>query len=522
MNRLFLAIVAALTAAAPVRATWLEARTDHFVIDADTSEAKMRDFAGRLERFDAALGQLYGVTEDSGRRANRVIVFAVDGNTVSRLCRGCPSQVAGFYTPHAGSSVIVTSALGAIGVGELTPQAVLLHEYSHHFMYTHALIAYPLWYSEGFAEFNGNSEFRPDGGVVIGLPAQYRAAGLLRDIAPTETGRLIGTGAVRLTVRQLLDPPAQLLRNPVNLEQLYGRGWLLTHYLELSPTRRGQLAKYLTEMNRGTPSLAAAQAAFGDIDQLGAELARYLSGNRFLPPLLVPPAANAPKIEIVALSAGAAAMMPAHMRSVVGTTRAEAEGALPGIAARAGPFAGDARVQIELAEAAYDAGDDAAAEAAADRALAADPANITALLYKGQAQLRGLAVAKNQDPAKLAAARAWLVKANRIEPDAAGPLLAYYHSFVDTGGPPSASAVNGLLRAEVVAPEDPGVRWLLARHFLGDNDPASAREVLQPIAFAPHAGSRASLPRQVIDRIDAKDLAGARKLMASDTEQTNE
>ena len=47
--------LAALAAATPAQAEWREATSKHFVIYSEDSEKSVREFATRLERFDAAL-----------------------------------------------------------------------------------------------------------------------------------------------------------------------------------------------------------------------------------------------------------------------------------------------------------------------------------------------------------------------------------------------------------------------------------------------------------------------------------
>lgn len=414
-----LAMFGALLASMPARAAWFEATTTHFVVDADAPEARVKDFASRLERFDAALRLLYNVADDPSRKSNRVRVFATDRSTIVDLCHGCPSQVAGFYNPHAGGSVIFT---GSLESGQnryvLNSQTILLHEYSHHFMYSNYPIAYPLWYSEGFAEFNSNVDFREDGSIDFGLPANYRgeAMGWYKNS---------GTG---ITLETVLDPGKTSQLSNETLEQIYDYGWLLTHYLMLDDKHRQQLGVYLAETNKGVASVAAAEHAFGDLRALGAALERYRTG-RLLPPLRVPPGTAPVSVTVTALSPGAVSMMPVHMRSSAGVTKATAKGVARDAEIRVRNFPDDPRVQDELAEAEYDAENDDAADAAADRALKVDPRDTTALLYKGRVAIRRAQHAKTSDAAAWQAARAWYIKANHADPDAALPLLLYFASY---------------------------------------------------------------------------------------------
>src|SRR3546814_3253193 len=75
--------------------------------------------------------------------------------------------------------------------------------------------------------------------------------------------------------------PSQL--SSLEVERLYGKAWLLTHYLRLD--RKGQLALYLRAINRGKSSLEAARLVFGNLRAVESALRKYkkrdqLAGDR--------------------------------------------------------------------------------------------------------------------------------------------------------------------------------------------------------------------------------------------------
>ncbi len=498
-------LLGAAALASPARATWYEASSEHFIIDADTSAPRIHDFAVKLERFDAELRTLYGIKDDPSRSSNRIQLFATDTGMIQSLCGAkCPSSIRGFYNPHAGGSVIVTMPLTSSNINsdsDLTAQQALLHEYSHHFMFSNFAGAYPMWFTEGFAEFNANVRFEEDGSVLVGRPASYRAFGLF--------------SSYTLSIRDLLDPPKRGLHDPATLDMIYGRGWLLVHYLMMNNERRGQLDKYLGEVNKGKPSIEAATIAFGDLHKLDEALKAYLAANRFVE-VKVPPPEKAPRVDVKPLSPGAAAMMTVHMRSSSGVNDQQARAVLPEAEKRAAPYPDDPRVQIELAEAEFDAGNDDAADAAADRALTVDPAERTAMLYKGRVAIRRAMQSQATDAKVWAAARSWYVRANRADPEAALPLLLYYESYLAQNLRAPDLAVKGLEKAETLAPEDSRIRWLLAARLLSDGDTAHARALLAPVAFSPHGVRGAEAARAVIDLIDGGKLAEAKAKLATD------
>ncbi|MEO6214941.1 MAG: hypothetical protein ABIO86_02830 [Sphingomonas sp.] len=499
MLGLFAAMVLAI--AVPANAAWRQARTDHFILTIDDTEDGARSFAERLERFDGAMRRLYAVADNPDQHARPIAIYALKYELFNQSC-GCPG-ILGFYHQRAEGSFIFTMHMPDSDkkskTGSWSSQALLLHEFSHHFTFSNFPIAYPYWFAEGFAEFNANTSFEPDGSVIIGYPANYRAEALL-------------SGA-QISSKQFFDP--QRYGFIANTDLIYGRGWLLTHYLMLNPQRSGQLGAYLAAMNRGKPSLEAAQEAFGDLKKLNAELDVY-KRSRLLAPLRIPPAASPPHVTVTTLSPGQAEMMPIRMPMLYGVAKGYGlRMAIP--AARiAAKHPDDALVQEQSAEAELLAGRLDKADEAADRALKLKPDLVDALIRKGMIAIRRAREAKSTDPATWTAARSWLLKANRADPNAVFPLYLYYLSYPQAKTKPTPGAIKGLMRAAALAPESSGVRMALARQMLVDGDAPSARNLLQPIAFAPHRPIGENLPREVVDLIDAGKIEEARAMMTKD------
>ncbi|WCT74984.1 hypothetical protein PQ455_07130 [Sphingomonas naphthae] len=500
------AIASALLCATSARAEWFEAKSDHFVIYSEGKEESVRAFATRLERFDKAMRYLRGLPDDPVTRANRVTIYVVaDRLAVQRLCAGgrkgpisrC-ADVAGFYGNHVEGSTAFTSRQSADGMFDLDAQTVLFHEYTHHFMFSNFQGVFPEWLVEGYAEFNGAADYDKNGAIGLGRVATHRLYSLK-------------SGQASLPIRTLLSPGKKRL-SPEQRDLIYGRGWLLTHYLSFEPGRSGQLNHYISEMQKGKSSLDAAQTAFGDLDALERELNRYISRRTLTYVRIDAKALPIGDIHVRPLTSGEAAMMPVRMRSDRGVDAVMAQEVVALARKAAAPFPADIGAQVALAEAEYDAGDAAATEAAADRALAVDPANRDAMLYKGRAMLRGATIDASTDEARWSAARKWLIKANRLNPDDAVPLLFFYNSYILQRKAPPPSALDGLEHVVATAPQISEARALLARHYLTAGRLADARVVLEPLAFDPHASAE-SIPSKLIALIDAGDEAGVRKLV---------
>jgi tetratricopeptide (TPR) repeat protein len=499
--RWLIAAAGILASTPAAHAEWYEASTGHFVVYSEQRPERLKEFAARLEKFDRAMRFLRGLPDEPIGKANRLTVYVVDDtDDVAKLAGN--AMVAGFYRARAGGSMAVVPRKSGDGSEfDLNSQTVLLHEYTHHFMFSispHTV--YPAWYSEGFAETLATASFDKDGTVLIGSPPLYRAYEILAP-HPMPVEKLLLADTRRLNAEQT--------------GQLYGRGWMLSHYLLLSGARQGQLNTYIEALNAGkSPSDAA--KAFGDLRALDKELARYKSQR--LKGLRVP----ADKLQIAEvairkLSAGEAATMEVRIRSKNGVNAKTAPGVYADARKAAASYPNDPGAQIVLAETAYDTGDYAAAEAAADRALAADPKLVDGYVYKAMARMGVARKAGDKSKETWAAIRKIIASGNRIDPDDPEPLILYYTSYIAAGLTPNENACLGLLRAFDLAPQDDGLRMTAAAMFLQQNKPKDARVLLATLAYAPHGKGLAPLARQLIERIDAGDAAAAAKLL--DTEE---
>lgn len=498
-----------LWSAAPVSAAWFEARSRHFIVYSEGSPASVRKFASDLERFDQAVRKLLGYKDDAAGGANPVTVFAVDNvSAINKLlCKNNPSAdprtckyIAGFYRPRvSGSVAFVPRRTG----GNQDTQTILFHEYAHHLMLAHSGAAYPAWYVEGFAEFVSYAKVNKETHVEIGLPAQSRA------------GALFQLGS--MPVRELLGShPGKL--SPTKGAVFYARSWLLTHYLCFETARRDQIVKYLDAFNKGVPSLEAANSAFGDLDVLDRDVASYLQRGRF-PGFAVPvPAIPDDAVRLRQLDPGEAAMMAIRIQSSRGVNGETAPEVASDARQIAAAYPDDARAQVILAEAEFDDEKFDAAEAAVDRALARAPDDPDAAIYKARLLMQRAQGLPSHDEAAWKAARKWLLKANSVETDAAWPLYLYYQSFRRQGARPTTNAVDALLRAFELVPQDGDVRMAVVSHYLSEDKFAEARTVLAPLAFNPHL-SPGHPAVKLLEHIDARDKAGIRALAVSGSEE---
>jgi tetratricopeptide (TPR) repeat protein len=356
--------------------------------------------------------------------------------------------------------------------------------------------------TEGYAEFFATAEFHDDGSVEFGIPPHYRGWELrLLDSLPLS--HMLGGIYHQVTGQEWVSQ--------------YSHGWLLAHYLAFEPSRRGQVTRYVSLIQTGTPALDAAKQAFGDLKQLEKELGRY-RGRDTLPTRIIPAGMiKVGPVEVRALPDDEQALVPLRIkleaRSDAGTARRVA-GSAQSVSAK---FKRSPAALELLARAEFQAKRFAEASVAAEQALAINPNAFKALIYKGRSQLE--LAKKDPKSADWSAIRRWFAKANRLDVNSPEPLMFYYETFVEQGAAPPAQAVDGLLVAMDLVPQDDDLRLMAVRQLLRDQDAADAKAAFAPIAFHPHSGKTKRRNLEIMGKITSGDSQGALLLLEEDEEK---
>ncbi len=485
----------ALFAGTAVQAEWMKARSRHFIVYSDDRPEAVKTYAQRLERFDAAIRSVLALKTPEVSPSARVHVFVVPGVSDIQRLSGV-SNAAGFYRNDFPSEVdaFIPRHAGEGDERSLTPQEVMLHEYTHHIMYSSFEgIAVPTWFSEGFAELFATAKFASDGGVTFGAPPLYRAYGIDKsNIVPIE--RLVRRGPD--------------YHDGLQAQVFYGRAWLLTDYLMFDRDRSKQLAAYIGAINSGKTPEQAMQV-LGVTSSLDLKLDGYAHRTQWPAATIPAEKAVSEEVTVSPLDAGERAMMPALIRSRNGVDTRQAQLVIADARRLAAPYPNDPAAQNELAEAEYDAGNLAASEAAADRALAADPRSVHALIYKGNARTAQLKKAGSKDQAAWTTARRYFLAANKIEPLYSYPPQLYYESFAAAGTAAPTSAGDGLLWAYRLRPDLYGLRLEAAAVLLERGSKEAAHVALEPLAYSAHGGSGVDLAKKALAALDADGTQAA-------------
>jgi len=477
-------------AAAPAAAEWLEVSSDHFVIYSDQKETTVKEFAERLERLHASMAHLFGKPPTRPGPSNRVTVYVLPSAAKLRKVLGNGNRyIDGVYIPRAGASIALVPKLRGATKFEATGEIILYHEYAHHFMAANLTDRpYPRWFTEGFAEFFANVLFREDGSVVIGVAANNRAAELI--------------DAPHVPIRSFLSfdgGPADSRSRTA----FYGQSWVLFHYLLMAPERANQWRHYLQLLEAGKPALEAAEGAFGDLDKLDKDMDYYMRRATLSARVVPGSALTIGPIRVRELRPGEADMMPTMIESNVGVTREKALQLVPEARRVAALHPTDAAVLAVLAQTEFDAGNDDAAIAAADAAVAIDPQQVNAHIQKGYALAHKVESGALPKEAWKDVRRQF-IKANAVENDHPVPLVHFYLTYVRQGERPTQNAIDGLEWALALAPFDASLRWLVAQEMVAGRRYREAAQTLGPLAYSPHPGKNTEEALKLLKDVEAR------------------
>jgi hypothetical protein len=456
IRKLLLLILLALPAAA--QAEWYEATSNNFIVYSDGSRSDAEAYAAKLERYHYVLRTFHRITD--ARMPNRLRVFLFsNAGEVGDFYGG--ASVAGVYIPDARAMMFVgTRSRASGGDGDprsaqagarLDPEAVLLHEYAHHFMFHYFPATYPTWYVEGFAEFWGSTRFLDNDVVEVGHPAEHRF----------QTFQYLSW----LPLERLLTAHNYGEVRGENIFSLYAQGWLLMRYVFENPERKRQLDRYLQLINEGATYEAATREAFTDLGAFNSALYNYAGRSRFNVIQLPFRTIDVGPITVRELRPAENALIEHEMRLSRGYAHTEAAEFASDVRSVAARYPDDPFALSVLMEAERLAGNHAAAVAAADRLLAIQPGHARAMATRGLAQAALLRAANSTDTAAWAAIQQMLARAARAAPADPVVLAAYYDSYALQGVLPPAEAQNALYTAMEQAPVDDELRYRLARDF---------------------------------------------------------
>ncbi len=468
LARLVLGLFLFLGMPASAQAAWNEAHSRHFIVYSDGNPKQLDEFTVKLEKFDFLLRTVTGTKDDDPGNPVRVFMLPNEGK-VKALANN--PNIAGFYKTSDRIAYAVLSRESKSGTFDLGAEEVLFHEYAHHFMLHYFPAAYPAWYVEGFAEFYSVVNFPKDGSIEFGRIPMVRAPTLMRmSIYP---------------LKQLFARDADGL-SLMKGDQYYGTAWLVTHYFRYNEARRAEFSRYLTDLTKGVANVDVETYFQGGTPALEKELRAYMRGKMFASTLqsqIMPQI----KVALTPLDEAQAALMDPELRLLVGVPEKERADIVRDVRTIAALYPASGYAAMVLAEAELLVENKNAALAAADRAIAANPALGRASSIRAEVLLERANTSDKAEDWK--AALTAIVRANKADVEDPVPLAQFYRYHAMKGGPMPALGFDALYKAFRLLPQNPDYRFNLATAFANRQEYDQASIILDPIAYGPHASS---------------------------------
>lgn len=439
--RAMVAIALGLSTAA---AEWHEVKSANFTVRGDASVATLEAFARELEQFRVFLGVIT-LGRAPGAEPVDVPVYVMASATSFGRIYPNPDANGAFtsridlpiFIGNAARDTTESSVRGQRRDAGATARETIKHEYVHHFSYINGPTYYPIWYSEGIADYFSTFTYE-DGIARVGQLASRRGDWLVnRPLKPW--ARVFGS------VREWLPP-----RSDEDVAMYYAQSWLAVHYFFNSRERAPQLRAYLGVLRNGSndPLTDFSNAFDTSAEVVGSEISAYLRSNR-LPVQALDLSAHAitPTLTTRRLDGVDADYAEAFARRFFVRDKASREALAADHDAILARSPQHLPTLLEAAFLAIDLGDLARAKAMADRAAAIDPANARVAILEG--------------------------------------LLA---------GPTSLAARAAFDRARKADPRNPQAHYLYAGTFLGD----ATEEALDAAIAALHlSANRTNVPLRV-------------------------
>ncbi|HEV7229160.1 DUF1570 domain-containing protein [Brevundimonas sp.] len=497
-----LVILGVLSAAAPAQAQsrWKVAESRNFLVHSDGPERELRDWVAKLETFDFMLRSRLGL-DPAVPATRRLPIYLTDAAGLRVIMPDADRRgVAGVYMANEEDTYAVALRLGG--------EAVLFHEYFHHFMHQNFAAAYPAWLVEGFAEYYSTAEVRGGGVIEVGRPDPRTLEWLAR--------------AEWIPLERLLSQRFFEIRRPEDRATFYPVSWLMTHWL-LSE-RPEQMAAYMQAVGRGGDPARSLEEVTGlSLVEIERALRRHLRGS--MPYVRLSYDVPAPSFEVVTLPASADDLLLLNQALKTSSTP-ERRAQLPVLVrAAAARHPDDLLARRALGHAELHFGDRDVGEDVLHDVVARWPDDVEALQLLAAAHL---SLAEEADAPEEAAAltreaRGYLGRANAARPSDYVTVGLLARSRIGMDGYPSMNDLNTWIVAVQLAPQLAEARIGAAQALMLVDRQPEAIILLRPLAAAPHGGGAAEAAGRLIAAAEAgrrtADLPGTPEDAEEETPQ---
>jgi hypothetical protein len=478
-------------------ASWLRAESRHFIVHSTVDEIETRQHIEQLEAFKYLAELLLGANPKDTASSAKFTIYMLDSNDLLRTVRpGTPRSVGGYYISCIERSQAFVHAPQWFGVEADFGLRVLLHEYSHHLMFSRMRRFYPSWYVEGFADYLSTTKL-DKGSFQLGVRNEWR------------TGQLQAERWLDFDV--MLDPKRfseAVKQKKVNVFQFYAQSWLMAHYMLSDSARTKAFTEYFDKLGRGEDGVKSFESATGmTLAQFKAELATYrrkFSALQVKVPDLPNIAINVTRVprEQVDYLLESAALQSCPKKKHGGKLVEQ-------FRAMRAKRTNDERLRVELARAELLFGDPKAAKAELESLQSSEPVAFDVAYLLGRLYYADVKEGKTEEQIVLRnKASDQFLKAYALDKTHA-PNLYFLSKSLDTEATPSKAVVNAGTAAALLAPNiaDYGMHAALVNLRSGDR--ATAMRVLQPFANNPHKLDYATQVSTLINSIrDNEEIKG--------------
>ena len=273
--RLLLMILALCFSHTAAYASWVEARSENFIFQGDTSEKKAALIIQELEDYRSVLFKALNLN-GGAPEVVPVQIYGVKGSVIKKIS-GIPN-IAGYYSTTREGPILVININGSFSKNSQA-RAITYHEYTHHLISTYSDLVYPRWYNEGYADYLSTFQRDKKGIVKIGLPNEGR----IRALAHAESrGSWLDMTTLTQSIRNYPWGIKKSLKNTATQSQFYAQSWLAVHYMVSTEKYANKVKDYLTALNQENPPENIFETTFGiSPDDFGELLKDYYKRGKY-------------------------------------------------------------------------------------------------------------------------------------------------------------------------------------------------------------------------------------------------
>ena len=249
---------------------WFEGRTPNFCLYSCGATREVARLAARLEQFREAYSLLAGA--EAVASPPIVVLAFPDPDSMQPflpLYRHRAADLTAFFNRGSDENLIVL----ALSKSDASSLRIIFHEYTH-LLFRHNQPYWPLWLSEGMAEFYSTFEVKGKDQARLGLPIRDHVR-LLAEVPPWPLPTLFAVTRTSVEYNERRYQPI-----------FYAESWLLTHYLILgdNPAHKANFPQLTLLLRQGqSPEQAFTNAFHTSLAAMQAELAGYLARGKFTP-----------------------------------------------------------------------------------------------------------------------------------------------------------------------------------------------------------------------------------------------